>query len=263
MFPKWQFSRFFNSLPSQQIFDALKRECTWFFCVWSKQHAQRSRDVKRVKRERTSEFWYCSGLLLCLLHTRSTTQINVHGETIRPRKGRKIKLAQQSISLKARLHTEICAWQFISELRRKLGEKSKEHVEKRRNRNLRSAHLQLPAFNITWRVNRSEAELQQIKWSEQRKAIKLVYDVEPGNKCCSLVGVLYSCRCASAHLEVSICFIHKIRSTVAVRCNESNWGNTGIFRPYTRIYHLILRMVMIGTFCNCCAMYPNLYPSRL
>ncbi len=30
-----------------------------------------------------------------------------------------------------------------------------------------------------------------------------------------------------------------------------------------RIYHLILRLVMIRTFCNCCTMRPNLYPSRL
>ncbi len=32
---------------------------------------------------------------------------------------------------------------------------------------------------------------------------------------------------------------------------------------FTRIYHLILRLVMIGTFCDCCTMQPNLYPSRL
>ena len=31
----------------------------------------------------------------------------------------------------------------------------------------------------------------------------------------------------------------------------------------TRIYHLILRLVMIRTFCDCYAMQPNLYPSRL
>ncbi len=31
----------------------------------------------------------------------------------------------------------------------------------------------------------------------------------------------------------------------------------------TRIYHLILRLVMIGTLCNCCTMWPTLYPSRL
>ncbi len=31
----------------------------------------------------------------------------------------------------------------------------------------------------------------------------------------------------------------------------------------TRIYHLILRLVMIRTFCDCCEMRPNLYQSRL
>ena len=35
----------------------------------------------------------------------------------------------------------------------------------------------------------------------------------------------------------------------SVACTEMDYGQVG-----TRIYRLILRMVMIGTFCNCCAM---------